>query len=110
MAEVTADLFAGTKEMYMTEDGKPINGKSGVLGIYAGGLLRPANRLMVATTAGVSFFNGERHIGLRPSVGYHLSRDGSVSAKASFTHIFQRDEISSEPFAYASIALGIRLF
>lgn len=108
--EINADLFAGTKEMYVTENGKPIDAKSGVLGVYGGGLLQPSNRLMIATTGGVSFFNNKGHFGLRPSVGYHLSKNGSVSAKAAFTHIFQRDEISNEPFGYASIALGIKLF
>ncbi|MGV3658120.1 MAG: hypothetical protein ACO1NX_09200 [Chitinophagaceae bacterium] len=110
VAEINADLFVGTKEMYMTEDDKPIDAKSGVLSIYAGGLLRTSTRLALATTGGISFFNSKGYFGLRPSISYHLSRDGSVSAKASFTHIFHRDEISKEPFGYASIALGIRLF
>lgn len=110
VVEVTADLFAGTKELYVTEDDKPIDAKRDVLGIYAGALLQPSHRLFISTTGGISFFNGKGHFGVRPSVGYHLSKDGRFTAKAAFTHIFQRDAISNQPFGYGSFALGVKLF
>ena len=110
VVEINADLFAGTKELYVTDDGKPIDAKSGVLGIYGGILLQPSHRLFISTTGGISFFNGKGHLGVRPSLGYHLSANKRFTAKAAFTHIFQSDEISSQPFGYGSLALGVKLF
>lgn len=108
--EVTADLFAGTKELYVTQDNKPIEAKNGVLGIYTGAMLKPSERLLIITTGGISFFNGKGHFGVRPSLGYQLSKNGRFAAKVAFTHIFQRDAISNQSFGYGSFALGIKLF
>lgn len=110
VVEVSADLFAGTKELYVTEDDKPIDAKSGVFSIYAGALLHSSHRLFLSTTGGISLFNGKGHLGVRPSLGYHLSKNGRFAAKASFTHIFQRDAISNQSFGYGSFALGVKLF
>lgn len=109
MAEINADLFAGTKVMYMTIDGKPIDGKSGVLGIYAGGLL-PAGRFTFSAAAGTSMYNSSAHFGIRPAVGFSFLKDRSLMARTAFTHIFQHDEISREPFGYFSFSLGVKLF
>lgn len=108
--ELNADLFAGTKELYVTDNDQPIKAKSGVLGIYTGAIMQPSNRLFIITTGGVNFFNGKGHFGIRPSLGYLLSKNGRFSARVAFTHIFQRDEISKQPFGYGSFALGVKLF
>ena len=108
--EVTTDLFAGTKELYVTEDDKPIDAKRGVFSIYAGVLLQPSHRLFLSTTGGISLLNGKGYFGVRPSVGYHLSKNGHFAAKVAFTHIFQRDAISNQSFGYGSFALGVKLF
>lgn len=108
--EINADFFAGTKVLYLTADGKPIEAKSGVLGVYIGPLFQPTNRLFIATTFGRSFYNNYAHFGVRPSIGIYLSKKKTWAAKASFTNIFQRDDISNESFGYASFALALKLF
>jgi len=108
--EINADLFAGTKVMYMTADGKPINGKSGGLGIYAGGMLQPAGRWACSAAGGTSIYNNSAHFGIRPAVSFYILKNRSLMARTAFAHIFQRDEISREPFGYFSFSLGMKLF
>lgn len=108
--EIEANLFAGTKEMYITVDGKPIDAKSGVLGIYAGGLLQPSERWFFTAAAGTSIYNNSAHFGIKPAVGYYLSQNKKWMTRTSFTHIFQRDAISNKPFGYFNFALGAKLF
>lgn len=109
-AEVNADLFAGTKELYMTAGNKPIDAKSGVISIYMGPSFQPTKRLFIATTVGSSFYNGKAHFGVRPSIGIYPSKSNKWAAKVCFTNVFQRDEISTESLGYFSFALAFKLF
>ncbi len=108
--EINANLFAGTKELYLTADHKPIGAKSGVLGIYMGPLFQPVDRLFIATTFGTSIYNSKFHFGIRPSVGIYPSKSKRWTAKASFTNIFQQDDISNESFGYVSFELALKIF
>lgn len=108
--EINADLFAGTKELYLTADFKPIDAKSGVLGIYTGPLFEPMKRLFIAATFGASIYNNQAHFGVRPSVGLYSSKRKNCAVKISFTNIYQRDDISNESFGYFSFALAVKLF
>lgn len=108
--EVNADLFAGTKEGYLTTDGQFIDGKSGVAGIYLGPSFQATEKLFIATTFGSSFYNATANFGVRPSVGFVPFNNKKLLAKASFTNVFQRDEISNESFGYFSFALALKLF
>ena len=108
--EINADLFAGTKELYVNENGKTIASKSGILGLYAGPIFHPTERLFLITTVGASIYNNEAHLGIRPSIGYHLSKNKRWITKASYTNVFQKDEISNESFSYLSFALTIKIF
>lgn len=108
--ELNADLFAGTKELYLSADGRPIHAKDGVVSIYIGPLFQPAGKLFIATTFGTSLFNGEAHFGIRPSVGLYPSKRKNWTVRASFTNIFQRNSISDESFGYSSFALALKIF
>jgi hypothetical protein len=108
--EINADLFAGTKELYIAANGDPIDAKSGVLRLYAGPMLQPTKRLFLTTTAGASIYHNEIHFGVRPSVGFYLSKNQRGVAKTSYTNVFQRDNISQESFRYLSFSLAVKLF
>ncbi len=108
--ELNADLFAGTKELYLTANNKPIDAKSGVLGIYIGPLFEPMKRLFIATTFGTSIYNNKAHFGVRPSVVLYPSKRKNWAAKVSFTNIFQRDDINNKSFGYFSFAFALKLF
>jgi hypothetical protein len=110
LLEINADLFAGTKELYLTNDGKPIEAKSGILGIYVGPMLYATEQLFIATTIGTSLYNSKSHFGVRPSIGFYPSKSKKWTANASFTNIFQRDDFSKEGFGYLSFALAVKLF
>lgn len=109
-AEVNADLFVGTKELYVTADRKPIDAKSGVISIYAGPSFQPTKTVFITATVGSSFYNSKAHFGVRPSIGIYPSKSNKWAAKASFTNVFQLDEISNESFGYFSFALALKLF
>ncbi len=108
LAELNADLFAGTKVLKIHSDGRIYEAKSGMVSIYAGPQFLLGNRFFASTTAGASFFNSNTHFGVRPSLGYHFSPNGRWMMKTSFTHIFNAEAISGNPFGYLSVALGFR--
>lgn len=110
LLEINADLFAGTKELYLTPDETPIDAKSEMLGLYAGAQYQATNRLFISTTIGSSRFNGNLHFGFRPSIGFYPTQSKKWTLRTSFTHIFQRDAISNESFGYLSLALAAKLF
>jgi hypothetical protein len=106
---LSADHFAGTKELYLTADGRPIDAKSGVLGIYTGALFQPSEKLFIATTFGASIFNNKANFGIRPLIGFYPSKNKKWAANVSFTNVFQRDGISDESFGYISFAMAFKL-
>jgi hypothetical protein len=108
--EINADLFAGTKVLYLTADGKPIYGKHSMLSIHAGPSFSVTDRLFIATTIGSHIYNSDVHFGVRPFVGFYPSKRKLWSAKVSFTNVFQQDHISNESFGYASFGLAAKLF
>ncbi|HYC28749.1 MAG TPA: hypothetical protein VEB42_08030 [Chitinophagaceae bacterium] len=110
MLEINADFFMGNKIAYLTTDGKFIDGKSGVMGVYAGPQLQLKERVLIAATMGASLFHGQPHFGIRPSLASYLGANKRWMAKASFTNVFQGNDFSHEDFGYISFALGLRLY
>ncbi|MEP7109262.1 MAG: hypothetical protein ABI760_14810 [Ferruginibacter sp.] len=108
--EVNANLFAGTKEMYLTADERPIYAKSSVASVYIGSSFHLTDRLFIATTFGPTFYNAATYFGIRPSIGFYPSQSKKWIAGASFTNVYQRDDISNETFGYLSFALALKLF
>lgn len=106
---VNGDLFGGTKERRLTADGRPIAGKQDMLSIHAGPLMPLTRRFFVAATAGTHFYNGSTHFSIRPSTGVYPAKSKKWMLAASFTHVYQRDHISNEPFGYLSIAAAMKL-
>ena len=108
--EINADLFGGTKVLYLTADDKPIDAKSGVIGIYAGPVFQLTESMFLSATIGTSIFNSKSYFGVRPSIILYPSKRKKWIAKVSYTDIFQRDHISNESFGYLSFALALKLF
>jgi hypothetical protein len=108
LLELNGDLFAGTKEAIVNQDGRIYESKSQMGSIYAGPQFQLSKRFFASTTAGVSFFNDNAHLGIRPSLGYQFTPNGHWLLKTSFTHIFKAEAISENPFGYLSLAIGFR--
>ena len=107
--EINGDIFGGTKELYLTADGQPIYGKSGVLSIHGGPFIPLSKRVFFAATAGSHFYNNDMHFSARPSVGVYPTKGRKWTLKTSFTNVFQRDEISNESFGYLSFAISVKI-
>jgi hypothetical protein len=107
--EVNGDLFAGTKELLITANGKQIDAKSAILSFYGGGLWQLTSNFFITGAVGTSIYNGKGHLGLRPSVGLFTSRRKTWLIRTSFTNVFQRDEISNENFGYLSFSIALKL-
>jgi hypothetical protein len=107
---VSGEAFGGTKELYLTADGRPIYAKSSLLSILAGSSYEGNGRMFINLAAGPSFFNSVVHLAVRPTIGVYFPANRQFVFKTSFTHIWQRDEISNDPFGFLSFAIGIRLF
>ena len=107
---VSGDAFGGTKEMYLTSDGRPIYAKSTVVSILAGSTYQASERVYINLAAGPSFFNSDVHMSLRPTIGVYFPANRQFVFKTSFTHVWQHDDISNEPFGFLNFGLGIRLF
>lgn len=54
--DVSADIFGGTKELRVTDDGKPVYAKDGVTNVYTGAYFQPGRRFFASLTAGPSSF------------------------------------------------------
>ena len=108
--EINRDFFAGTKEQNLTPDNKLIYAKSTIASVYMGPQLEPVARLLIATTFGLNFYNGTTNFGIRPSIGFFLSKNKGSAAILSLTNVYQHDNISNESFRYVSFALSIRMW
>lgn len=107
--EINGDIYGGTKELYITTDGKPMYGKSSVLSIHGGPFIQLTDQFFTAATIGSHFYNDDVHFSVRPSVGVYPTRGKNWTLKTSFTNVFQRDEISNENFGYLSFAIALKL-
>lgn len=107
--ELNADVFGGTKELYLTADGKPIYGKSGTSSIHIGAFIPLSNSVFAVATVGSHFYNHDLHFSARHSVGVYPTKSKRWTLRTSFTNVFQRDEISNESFGYLSFAIALKL-
>lgn len=108
--EFTSDAFGGTKELYLTSDGRPVYSKDVVTTILAVSSYRLSEKLWFTAAAGTSFFNQAVYFTIRPAIGIYFPANKRLHAKISFTHIFQHDEISGQASGYLNFGIGIRLF
>jgi hypothetical protein len=108
--EFTGDAFGGTKEMYLTNDGRPIYSKDVVTAILAGSSYQISGKFWFNGAAGAAFFNEAVYFTIKPAIGFYFPTNKRLLAKISLTHIFQRDDISDESFGYLNFCIGIKLF
>jgi hypothetical protein len=108
--EFNSDAFGGTKELYLTPDGKPIYAKSVTGNILIGSSYPITKRFYINVAGGPSFFNSQVHFTVKPAIGFYFPASQLLVAKISHTHVFQRDAISNESFGFLNFAIGIKLF
>lgn len=108
--DLSADVFGGTKLLYLTNDDKPIYAKDAITTLYAGAYFQPSRRFFAVLTGGPSFFNNHAYLGIKPGCGYYLLRSKQLAVKVCFTNVFQRDGISNQSFGYWNFSLAAKLF
>ena len=107
--EIASDVYGGTKELFLTTDGKPIYAKSSVTTIVAGALYNVSPDFYSGGMIGAGFFNSKAYFAIKPVIGYQFLNKRLI-AKISWVNIFQRDDISDQSFGYVSFGLGLKLF
>jgi hypothetical protein len=107
--EIASNVYGGTKQFFMTTDGKPIYGKSSVTTVFAGAMYNASSKFYFGGMIGAGFFNGEKYFAIKPFIGYQLLNK-RIIAKIAWENIFQRDDISNKSFGYLSFGAGIKLF
>jgi hypothetical protein len=108
--EISSDAFGGTKQLYLTSDGKPIYAKDVVSNILLGSEYRVSKKIYFNVSAGPCFFNSAIYFAVKPAVGIFFPGNQLLVAKISLTHVFQRDNISNESFGFVNFGLGVKLF
>jgi hypothetical protein len=107
--DVSLGAFSGNK-ILIFENGMELLPKSFVVTSFAGFVYYPVSFIEAGLCAGPSFFNGDVHWGIKPSLGVYLNKKKTIKTFGSLTHIYQRDEISKKSFGFISAGLGIKLF
>lgn len=110
LVDFSADGYGGTKELYMTADGKPIFGKSEVINVFGGVLVNLPKRFFASFSAGPSFIDGSRYFGIKPAIGYYCLPGRQLAARVAFTNVYQRDDISNQSFGTLVISAAVKLF
>lgn len=108
--EISSDAFGGTKELYLTSDGRPIYAKDVVSNILLGSEYRVSEKLYLNTSAGPCFFNSAIYLAIKPAIGIFFPGNQRLVAKISLTHVFQKDAISNASFGFVNFGIGVKLF
>lgn len=110
LIDISADGYGGTKQMYLTADGKPIFGKSEVVNVLGGILVNLPGRFFASLTAGPSVIDGSTYFGIKPAIGYYCLPGRQLAARVAFTNVYQRDHISNQSFGTLVISAAVKLF
>lgn len=109
--EFTGDIYLeNDKVLRITSNGKPINDVRGMMNVFVGSLYYPNENIYVSFLAGTSFINGQTFLGIKPSLGFHFSKNQKWSGKVSFVNIFNRDKTTKDDIGSMVFALGLKLF
>jgi hypothetical protein len=108
--EISSDAFGGTKELYLTSDGRPIYAKDVVSDILLGSGYSVSKQFYFNVSAGPCFFNSSIYLAVKPAIGIFFPGNQLFVAKISLTQVFQRDNISNESFGFLNFGIGVKLF
>ncbi len=112
--ELTADLYlADDKVARINSDSllpKIYNTVRGMTNLCIGYSFHPTPNFYLSFSAGSSLINGEILAGIKPSLGFHLSKNKKWTGKASYINVFARTNTPKKDFGSYSVAIGYKLF
>ena len=109
--DLTADAYLeDDKVLRLDSNGNAINEVGGMVNLFAGASFHLAQSVYFSLVGGPSFVSQEVRLGLKPSLGYYLSKKQKCTVKISYLTIVHRDRVTNEDFSSLSLSFGVRLF
>ncbi len=112
--EVTGDIYLeDDKVQRVNSDGTnmvPADDVPGMINIFAGACYNFKKNGFISLTGGPSFINGKALAGIKPSIGFYLSKKKKSIFKFSYIDVFNRDKKTMQDFTSVSFSIGFKLF
>ena len=113
--ELTADgSLEDDKLLRLDLNNKAVNDARGVINLFGGLSFFATKNVYVSFVAGPSFINSETYFGIKPSVGFYFSNTHKVTARVTYTNIFNRElnyqQTQKDDFGSIGFAIGLKLF
>jgi hypothetical protein len=109
--EITGDIYLENDKVYRTDlNGTPLNDVPSMVNLFIGSSFQPIQNFFLSFVAGPSFISGQTLFGIKPSIGFHFSKNQRCTGKLSYINIFNQDKATKEDFGTISFAIGVKLF
>ena len=110
--EITGDLYLEDDKVYRTDiNGTPLSDVPGMVNLFMGHHFSRLKTSFYHLSQGPSFISGQTLFGIKPSIGFHFSKNQRWTGKVSYINIFyNQDKVTKEDFGTISFAIGVKLF
>lgn len=81
-----------------------------MVNLFGGLSFQPVSCFYFSLLGGPSFISGQPYPGIKPSIGWHFSKNQRWTGKVSFINVFDRTKMVNEDFGSLSLAIGRKLF
>lgn len=111
--ELTADVYlANDKVLRRSGGGWPETYKTvqSMSNLFIGYAYQATQNFYLSFSAGPSLITGDALLGIKPSLGFHFSKNKKWIGKLSYIHVFDREKITKKDFGSYSLAIGYKLF
>jgi len=113
--ELTVDVSVADDDVLrLSPDGKAVEDADGIINLFGGASFQPAKQFYLSFTLGPSFINSNTYFGIKPSIGFYLSKSQKLTARISYINIFNRalnyEENKKDDFGSISFSMAIKLF
>lgn len=108
--ELSSDVYLEDKKVLTVQNGKNVERVNSVTSLSGGLAYFPSQRFFVALTGGAALVNKNIEPLVKPGIGFMLDKSNKFLVKASYNHIFNRENVIDENFASVSIGVGVKIF
>jgi hypothetical protein len=109
--EITGDIYLENDKVFRTDlNGTPLNDVPTMVNIFIGSSFQLTQNFFLSFVAGPGFISGQTLFGIKPSIGFHFSKNQRWTGKLSYINIFNQDKVTKEDFGTISFAIGFKLF
>ncbi len=109
--EITGDVYLQDDKVYRTDgNGTPLDNVPGMVNLFIGSSFQPTQNFFFSFSGGPSFIGGLTSFGIKPSIGFYLSKKQHWIGKLSYINIFNQEKVTNKDFGTISFSIGFRLF